>query len=53
MGKPFEISLSPRAVATINEILSARKTVEIVVREGKLQIFERKSRKRYEVVIQG
>lgn len=53
MGKPAEIRLSPKAVATLNEILSDYKTAEIVVREGKLQIFERKSKKRYEVPVRG
>ncbi len=53
MGKPAEVVLSPKAVATINEILSRRKSVEISHHNGKLTIWEMNSRKKYEVAIQG
>lgn len=45
------VSLSPRAVQTINEILSRGKGVELGIRNDKLVIWETASRKKYEVVI--
>lgn len=46
-----EISLSPKAVKEINEILSRGKGVEIAVRNGKLVIWEMNSKKKYEVAV--
>ena len=46
-----EITLSPKAVKEINEILSRGKGVEIAVRNGKLVVWELNSKKKYEVVI--
>ena len=43
-----EITLSPKAVKEINEILSRGKGVEIAVRNGKLVIWEMNSKKKYE-----
>lgn len=45
------ISLSPKAVQEINEILSRGKGVELAVRNGKLVVWETASKKKYEVVI--
>ena len=41
-----EISLSPTAVETINEILSSGKEVQIAVRSNRLIIWETQSRKK-------
>ena len=46
-----EITLSPKAVKEINEILSRGKGVEIAVRNGKLVIWEMNSKKKYEVAV--
>lgn len=46
-----EITLSPKAVKEINEILSRGKGVEIAVRNGKLVIWEMNSKKKYEVTV--
>ncbi len=46
-----EITLSPKAVQEINEILSRGKGVEIAVRNGKLVIWEMNSKKKYEVAV--
>ena len=46
-----EITLSPKAVKEINEILSRGKGVEIAVRNGKLFIWEMNSKKKYEVAV--
>ena len=46
-----EITLSPKAVKEINEILSRGKGVEIAVRNGKLVIWEMNSKKTYEVAV--
>ena len=51
VGKPAEIRLSPKAIATLNEILSRGKEVEIAVRNGRLVIWETSSHKKYEVAI--
>lgn len=51
MGKPAEIRLSPKAIATLNEILSRGKEVEIAVRNGRLVIWETSSHKKYEVAV--
>lgn len=45
------ITLSPKAIQEINEILSRGKGVEIAVRNGKLVVWELNSKKKYEVVI--
>ncbi len=46
-----EITLSPKAVQEINEILSRGKGVEIAVRNGKLVVWETNSKKKYEVAV--
>ena len=46
-----EITLSPKAVKEINEILSRGKGVEIAVRNGKLVIWEMNSKKKYEIAV--
>ena len=46
-----EITLSPKAVKEINEILSRGKGVEFAVRNGKLVIWEMNSKKKYEVAV--
>ena len=45
------ITLSPKAIQEINEILSRGKGVEIAVRNGKLVIWEMNSKKKYEVAV--
>lgn len=45
------ITLSPSAVAQINETLSNGKEVQIAVRNHKLIIWEVHSKKKYEVVV--
>ena len=45
------ITLSPKAIPEINEILSRGKGVEIAIRNGKLVVWELNSKKKYEVVI--
>lgn len=46
-----KITLSPNAVAQINESLSNGKEVQIAVRNHRLIIWEMNSKKRYEVVV--
>ena len=46
-----EISLSPRAVETINEILTNGKEAQIAVRNNRLIVWEVQSKKKYEVVV--
>lgn len=46
-----EISLSPRAVAQINEILSGGNDAQIAVRNNRLIIWEMNNKKKYEVVV--
>lgn len=46
-----KITLSPNAVAQINESLSNGKEVQIAVRNHRLIIWETNSKKRYEVVV--
>ena len=45
------IRLSEKAIDEINELLTSGKTVEIAVRNGRLIIWETKSKKKYEVVV--
>lgn len=45
------ISLSPKAVQEINEILSRGKGVEIAVRNGKVIVWETNSKKKYDGLI--
>lgn len=46
-----EISLSPRAIETINEILTNGKEAQIAVRNNHLIVWEVQSKKKYEVVV--
>lgn len=46
-----EISLSPGAVKTINEILTNGKEAQIAVRNNRLIVWESQSKKKYEVVV--
>ena len=49
MGK--QISLSPKAVSQINDILSGGGEVQIAIRGNKLVMWETRSKKRYEVAV--
>ena len=46
-----EITLSPKAIAQINEILTNGKEAQIAVRNNRLIVWETQSKKKYEVVV--
>ena len=46
-----EISLSPKAIAQINESLTNGKEIQIAVRNNRLIVWESQSKKKYEVVV--
>lgn len=50
-GGKMQLELNKEAIEAIQAIVSAGKTAEIVIRNGKIVVWETRSKKKYEAVI--